>query len=331
MTGKQIDSDFCIRHDYLYGDETELYSFYKIPKLLIENVLYSAMSAEAKLLYAVFLDRASLSASNGWKDDNGRIYIIYQLEDIMRAMGCGNQKAVKILAELENKYGLIERKKQGFCKPNLIYVKSISRVVLNSHLQECENHISGSVKITSTEVLKPHTNYTNINKTNINKTESTSTSIKSENDEMEKRIKYKNYFDKNLSVEQLVEEHPTKREILYEIVDVILDTMCSNSKTIRIAKDDKPKDIVHSQFMKLNANHIRYVLDVLEHSSDIRNMKQYILTTLYNAAMTINNYITSQHNKTCVKEEIKKPSDYFGYFGPETKNEELLNAILSRL
>ena len=146
--GLENDKGCSMYHEYLYGSEAELYAFYRLPKALIENKLYVGMSAEAKLLYALFLDRAALSASNNWRDELGRIYIIYPVEDIMRVMGCGNQKAAKILMELEQEYGLIERKKQGFCKPNLIYVKSVCNVVLNSHLQTCENHISGSVKIT---------------------------------------------------------------------------------------------------------------------------------------------------------------------------------------
>lgn len=327
--GLENDKGCCLYHEYLYGNEAELYAFYRLPKALIENKLYVGMSAEAKLLYSLFLDRAALSAINNWKDDQGRIYIIFQVEEIMRVMGCGNQKAAKILVELEHRYGLIERKKQGFCKPNIIYVKSVTSVVLNSHLHTCENHISGSVKITSPEVLKSHTNNTNYNNTNINNTNPTTSEMVE--DMFEQRNKYEKYFTDNLSMEKLIDEFPDKKEILREIVEVILETMCSSCKTIRIAKEDKPREVVHSRFMKLEAEHIRYVLEVLENSSNIRNMKQYILTTLYNASMTINNYITSKNNGSCEKEEIKALKDHFGYFGPETNNRELLNAILGYL
>lgn len=91
------DKGCSMYHEYPYGREAELYAFYRLPKALIENKLYVGMSAEAKLLYALFLDRAALSASNNWRDELGRIYIIYPVEDIMRVMGCGNQKAAKIL------------------------------------------------------------------------------------------------------------------------------------------------------------------------------------------------------------------------------------------
>ena len=184
MLGDGSGTGFNMRHDYMYGNESEISSFYRIPKILLENRIYSDMSADAKLLYAIFLDRASLSAANEWKDEEGRIYIIFQVEDIMRILGCGNQKASKLLAELENSYDLIERKKQGFCKPNLIYVKAVSTLMLESHVQKCENHISGSVKTTRTEVLKSHTNNTNYNNTYKNNTNHIS--LESDDENMKK-------------------------------------------------------------------------------------------------------------------------------------------------
>lgn len=293
----ECDKGCGMYHDYLYGNEAELYTFYRLPKVLIESKLYVEMSAEAKLLYALFLDRAALSAINNWRDEMGRIYIIFQVEEIMRVMGCGNQKAAKILNELETKYDLIERRKQGFCKPNLIYVKSVCNVMLNSHFQRCENQISGSVKITRQEVLKSHTNNTNINQTDRNQTDPIHS--EREQEELDKRALMKKYFYRNLSMDRLKEENPMKQEILDEILEVILDTVCSKRKVIRIAGDDKPKEIVYGQLMKLEANHIRYVLSVLSKASNVRNVKQYILATLYNASMTVNHYYLLQQNEDC--------------------------------
>ena len=291
-----------MHHEYLYGNEAELYAFYRIPKALIENKIYVGMSAEAKLLYSLFLDRASLSANNNWRDENGRIYIIYQVEEIMQVMGCGNQKAIKLLTELEKEYGLIERKKQGFCKPNLIYVKSVCSVVLNSHFQTCENHISGDVKITLPEVLNSHTNNTDRSKTYGNQTYPILQ--ESGNEEMEKRKALSEYLYKKLSFEQLKEEYPMKTEILDEIFAVIVDTVCTNRKVIRISGDDKPKEVVLGQFMKMDSNHIRCVLSVLNNASNIRNVKQYLLAALYNASLTINNYYSLQNNTDTERRDL---------------------------
>ena len=111
-------------YDYFYGAESEQFSFYRIPKVLFTEERFKAISAEAKVLYGLLLDRMSLSAKNGWQDKENRVYIIFTIEDIMEAMGCADQKAGKLLYELESKCGLIERKRQGLGKPNLIYVKN---------------------------------------------------------------------------------------------------------------------------------------------------------------------------------------------------------------
>ena len=92
--------------------------------MLFTEERFRPISAEAKILYGLLLDRMSLSVRNGWLDKENRVYIIYTVEDIMEALGCITQKAVKLLAELETQAGLIERKRQGLGKPNLIYVKN---------------------------------------------------------------------------------------------------------------------------------------------------------------------------------------------------------------
>ncbi|BAK47660.1 hypothetical protein CXIVA_16940 [Clostridium sp. SY8519] len=109
--------------DYFYGQEdAEQFLFYRIPKTLITGEEFREVSVEAKLLYGLMLDRLSLSMKNGWFDDQNRAYIIYTVEDIMSDLQCGNQKAVKLLSELEKKAGLIRRKRQGLGKPSLTYL-----------------------------------------------------------------------------------------------------------------------------------------------------------------------------------------------------------------
>ena len=90
--------------DYFYGPEdTEQYSFYRIPKLLITGAEFSEVSTDSKMLYGLMLDRLSLSIKNGWFDSLNRAYIIYTVENIMNDLHCGNQKAIKLLNELEKK------------------------------------------------------------------------------------------------------------------------------------------------------------------------------------------------------------------------------------
>ena len=111
-------------YDYFYGAEAEQFSFYRIPKVLFTEERFRSVSAEAKVLYGLLLDRMSLSCKNGWLDRAGRVYIIFTIGEVMTALGCADQKAGKLLHELESKCRLIERKRQGLGKPSLIYVKN---------------------------------------------------------------------------------------------------------------------------------------------------------------------------------------------------------------
>lgn len=107
--------DQTVSFFYFYGEESEQFSFYRIPRLLITGAQFKNLSTDAKLLYGLLLDRMSLSAKNGWYDEQGRVYIYYTLEEIMSDMNCGKDKGVKLLSELDTNrgIGLIERVKQG--------------------------------------------------------------------------------------------------------------------------------------------------------------------------------------------------------------------------
>lgn len=111
---------------YYYKNQAEQFHFYKIPKVLFTDARFKGLSAEAKILYGLMLDRMSLSMKNGWMDSQNRIYIYFTLEDALELLGCGHGKAVRLFSELDSVkgIGLIERKKQGQGKPAKIYVKN---------------------------------------------------------------------------------------------------------------------------------------------------------------------------------------------------------------
>lgn len=287
-------------YDYFYGAEADQFSFYRIPKVLFTEERFKSISAEAKVLYGLLLDRMSLSARNGWLDDEGRVYIIFSVEDIMTSMGCANQKAAKLLYELESKCSLIERKRQGLGKPNLIYVKNFV-TPSESHFKKCENHDSGSVKITSQESLKSHANNTENNNTEFSDTESFLFTSFRENhtrepkrSEADQRQQYKDLIMENISYDTLLCDYPYDNDILSEILELMVDVVCTTKPTVRISGDDKPAEVVRSQFLKLDSEHIRFVMGGLkENTTRIRNMRQYLLATLYNAPLTIGNYYRS--------------------------------------
>lgn len=107
--------------DFFYGMESERYNFIIIPKLLMKDERFSHISAEAKLMYGLLLDRNSLSQKNGWLDAENRVYIIYTIEEMKKDLGCASEKVSKVLKELEA-IGLIYRKRNGRGKANYIYV-----------------------------------------------------------------------------------------------------------------------------------------------------------------------------------------------------------------
>ena len=114
-----------ISFDYYYGDESNQFSFYRIPRQLVTGERFKRLSTDAKLLYGLLLDRMGLSAKNGWYDEQGRVFIYYTLDEIQEDLNCAHGKAVKLLSELDtgNGFGLIERIKQGQGRPTKIYVK----------------------------------------------------------------------------------------------------------------------------------------------------------------------------------------------------------------
>ena len=141
--------------DYFYGAQADQFAFFRIPKALFTDERFKSISAEAKILYGILLDRMSLSRKNGWLDEQGRVFIIFTLEEVMEAIGCADQKATKLLNELDSKAGLIERKRQGLGKPNLIFVKNFVDnstgsipPVQESRISRREFHDSGIPKIT---------------------------------------------------------------------------------------------------------------------------------------------------------------------------------------
>lgn len=113
---------------YYYGAESEQYSFYRIPKLLFTDSRFANISTDAKLLYGILLDRMSLSVKNGWHDEQGRVYIIFTLEDVAETLGYKTEKAIKLFNELDTTkgVGLIERVRQGQGRASLIYVKNFA-------------------------------------------------------------------------------------------------------------------------------------------------------------------------------------------------------------
>ena len=284
--------------DYFYGQSSELFSFYRIPKLLFQDSRFQPLSTDAKTLYGILLDRMSLSARNGWLDKAGRVFIIYTVQEVQDSLGCADKKSTKLLRELEE-YGLIERKRRGQGKPSLVYVKNFSAESSKESVKNRDNDDSCGFKIACQDPAKSR-----CNKTKENDTEMSETNLfySEESDGMSKRAQLEEYFSQSLEVDLLLRLCPDDEDTIYQIVDLLVDTCATNRKLLHIAGDDKPAEVVRSRFMKLNADHIKFVLKCLaENSSPIRNMKQYLLASLYNATTTMQLYYQNQTNHDLAK------------------------------
>ena len=108
---------------------------------------------------------------------------------------------------------------------------------------------------------------------------------------------YRGLIRENIGYDDFVREHPYDAAQLDEMVELMVETVCSKKKNIRVAGNDFPQAVVKSRLLKLDCEHIRFVFDCLrENTTQVRNMKQYLLTVLYNAPATIENHYAAQVN-----------------------------------
>ena len=279
--------------DYFYGQAGELFSFFRIPKALFQEQQFQDLSTDAKTLYGILLDRMSLSVKNEWFDKKGRVFIIFTIEDVKRTLRCADNKATRLLRELE-KFGLIERKRRGQGKPCLVYVKNFSAESSKESVKNRDNDDSCSSKIACQDPVKSRGIKKKENKTEMN---NTNLILSDESEKMKNRELLEEYFSCSLEMDLLLRLYPDDEDTIYQIVDLLVDTCDSKRKLIRIAGDDKPAEVVLSRLKKLNADHIRFVLDCLAaNTSPIRNMKQYLLAALFNAPTTIQLYYQNKVN-----------------------------------
>ena len=230
--------------DYFYGQSGEMFSYFRVPKILFQDIKFKDLSTDAKTLYGILLDRMGLSVKNGWLDEQGRVYIIFPVQEVMDALGCADNKATKLFRELE-KFGLIERKRRGLGKPNLIYVKNFA----DPRFRNREKNGSGAADSAQPEAAKSRGNKTEWNKTEGSEPDPFSSDAESEPDE---RTRLEAYFMQSLEVDLLLRACPDEEDTIHQIVNLLVDTCSSKRRMLRVAGDDKPAEVVRSRFMKLN-------------------------------------------------------------------------------
>lgn len=304
-----------IKFSYYYGKEADQYSFFKIPKILYTDSIFKTLSSDAKVLYSILLDRMSLSMKNGWLDEENKVFIIFTIDEIEETMNIGRNKAINIMKEIQD-FGLIEKKRRGLGKPNIIYVKSFLvetieengkmeeekngdrslndkfQEVSKTNLQKFEKQTSRNLKNKPQEVSKTNCNKTNINKTkksdtdiskttSIDKTGCKRKSKKGEGGQVEKIIKQNiSYFD------FMDRDSPTKENIDF-IVEIMVDAV-ESKRDLKINQTWISYEKIKEKFLSIKKEHIEYILSVLrENTSKITHFRAYLLSIIYNAPINI--------------------------------------------
>lgn len=307
--------------NYLSASGIDKFTFYRMPKILFVDDYFSAISCEAKVLYGLLLDRATLSKSNNWIDELGRVYVFFKQTEAMEMLNIKKNKVIAIFKELED-IGLLIRKKQGQGKPTRLYVLDFSshtddensktnEVVSDDEEQTSNENTKKEVKRFEKQTSKGlknkplSSNY--INKTEMNKTESiylssnanqpTSENNENINDRLIDRYNNAvNKVKKQIEYGYLIEnyEKSTIDLIVSLIADVYVDdsSISVNGRTI-VAEQ------VRTEYAKLTQEHIEFVLESIANTkTKIKNIRTYLQSCLYNAYHTMNIAIDNEINSS---------------------------------
>ena len=192
--------------DYFYGQSGEMFSYFRVPQILFRDIRFKDLSTDAKTLYGILLDRMSLSVKNGWLDGQGRVYIIFPIQEVMDALGCADNKATKLFRELENA-GLVERKRRGLGKPNLIYVKNFA----DPRYRNRDKNDSGNADSGEQDAAKQRGNKTEWNNTEMSETDPF---FSEKGDGADERTRLEEYFSQSLEVDLLLRLCPDDEDTM---------------------------------------------------------------------------------------------------------------------
>lgn len=292
---------------FFYGPEADMFTFFKIPKLLFAEP-YKHISTDAKLLYGLMLDRMGLSARDErWIDEDGRVYIYFTIAETMETLGIAEQKAVKLYKELES-VELIQRKRQGLGKPSKIYVtkffkvspgdaESLNREKHDSRFVKNTIHEPGKTQVPPSIKTKSSENETN--NSMMNPLPAAKPARKSPEpilegvEEMEARVRSQIAYD------TLRANHVGDGPAIDNLVTLIADVCTSRKPSYRINGELRNGDEVRRRLQRLQYEDIEAVLDAFYHESTdkrIRNVRAYLITALYNAQGTSDQYLTHNLN-----------------------------------
>ena len=254
-------------------------------------------------------------------DKNGNVYIFYGIERIMQMLHCSRAKAVKTLKELdpENGIGIIKKKRLGQGYKTKIYVKDLLtnrnkeadskdktqelQENLIRNLDSTENRLQevGKVDFSIMENRLQEVGKVDHNNNIYNNTYFSKTNLIIPLDLKEKTIQeYEELVKENIDYESLLIRHPFQKELIDEIINLIIEILLIESPQIVIAKNIYPASLVKDRFRKIKNNHIEYVLKKLEETTEkVINIKKYLMAVLFNSTVSCNSYFWMETKPSC--------------------------------
>ena len=257
------------------------------------------------------LDRMGLSAKHGWYDELGRVYIYYTLDEIQTDLMCGHNKAVRLLAELDtgkDGFGLIERVKQGQGRPAKIYVKKFTTTDVpeaplsapisdfpDSEIQTSQKQTSRLPLLGSQDFPKREASYLDNNYPDSSYPDPSISPAKppGTGDRLIERWSLKERVKNQIEYDALCTQYAA--EDVDALVELISEVQSSTADAVRLGKEQIPIEIIKERFRQLTQMHVAYILDSLRTTTtQINNIKAYLLTALYNAPTTMGFFYSAQ-------------------------------------
>nr|DAK17621.1 MAG TPA: replication initiator protein [Caudoviricetes sp.] len=309
--------------DYYYGEESEQFSFVRVPRVLFtDKEHFGNLSNEAKLLYGLLLERMSLSRKNNWIDKHNRVYIIFPVEEIEESLDVGHEKALNLLKELDDQsgIGLVRKKRRGLGLPSILYVKNFivkgeqntdrvptSRSTENefqevgkTDFKKSENQTSANPKNRLLEVRNSDSNNIDINNTDMSYTYDQSINLP--------RTDFQNFspgdglidgIDRNTVEEEIKKQidydclisHPDSSvvQMAEEIKDLMVDVLCGERSVVSEGKRVS-EETAKSAYGKITFEHVQYVLQSLvNYPEKISRIDRFLTTSLFNSVYTLTN------------------------------------------
>ncbi len=264
-------------------NETLQHSYYQMPQELFNNEKYKKLSIEAKVIYAFLLNRMNLSRINKWINDKGEIYLIYTRKEIQSKLNLSDKPVTRAFKELRET-NLIKEEKQGFGKPNLIYIGKIEQEKLKINNIDTDNdYIEMDDVLVDNQIKEDYY----IEENTIHKTEYLRANKKDNKKHKNNNIDVSQSERETKNLENIKQkcELYLFKESQRNIIENTLDLMFY-SNNLKIGRAILPQEIVRSRMQLLNASIIFYAFDKLNYLKQdikIHNSTNFMISCLYNA------------------------------------------------